>query len=133
MKSVSKKIQAEIDLAMTLYNKAKEDLETSVADTNEKISKLMEDVNDHVETMNSAIARLNELRVSVEEDITQYIDDKSDNWRDGERGSAYQEWQSSWENELDDIEKIEVPEVEMPDDMADEPLNDGDYPREPNL
>lgn len=132
MKNVNKKTEAQIELVLNEYLTAKEDLEAAVEDAQEKINQILTDLNDKKQSVNDFITRLNELREEVRAEIESFIDEKSDNWRDGDRGSAYQEWLSSWENEIEEVSDFDDVTIEAPD-LSNDPLDDSDYPREPSV
>jgi uncharacterized protein YukE len=135
MKNISKKHREEIEAAQSQYEEAKNALTEALDDATEKIALAISKANEKVTLVNSAIERLNNVRQEIADDIQSFIDDKSDAWRDGERGSAYSEWAESWGNEIEQISEIdESPDLNISvDDMAEEPLDEGNYPREPSV
>ena len=61
-----------------------------------------------VEEYRKSIVEAQEFCQEVVDDIAAYVDEKSDKWREGERGQAYESWQQDWEN-------VEFSECEPPD------------------
>lgn len=145
MKNVNKKTQAAIDEAQKKYEDARAAVNDTLADGKDRIESLIStvvsDVNLKVGKLNEALMALEAIRDEVSGEIVSFIDEKSDAWRDGERGSAYGEWSDAWGNQIEEVEEIDIPSIDdlfsdfegNLDGLNEEPLNDGDFPREPSL
>jgi len=130
MKNVPKKTQDEIKKAQGEYVDALAAVNDEHERVKEEVAKLVDGLNEKIGKLNAVIENLNNIRQEVADSIQEFIDDKSDNWRDGERGSAYGEWQEAWCNEIEQAEEISEVDIDLPE-TAEDPLNDLDYPTEP--
>ena len=130
MKNVPKKTQDEIKKAQDTYSDALAAVNDEHERVKEEIAKLVDGLNEKIGKLNVVIETLNELRQEVADSIQEFIDEKSDNWRDGERGSAYGEWSEAWGNEIEQLDEIMEIDIDLPE-MVEDPLNDSDYPTEP--
>jgi peptidoglycan hydrolase CwlO-like protein len=54
---------------------------------------------------NEIMHQLNESLQEVAEEIEAYIDDRSEKWKESERGDAYQDWLYFFEEEKDEIDE----------------------------
>jgi uncharacterized protein YukE len=63
-----------------------------------------------VADLNVTIQEANELITEVHNDQEVYFDERSEKWQEGDAGSAYSDWMSEWESE---IEEIEAPEEDF--------------------
>lgn len=53
-------------------------------------------------------------------EIESYINERSDAWREGEKGEAYNEWLGTWQDDLEEVEIDEPSAIDQPDtDAAD--------------
>lgn len=75
-----------------------------------KIHKLLEQASSSVELL------LSELTEELER-IQEYYDNKSDNWKDGERGEEFQSWIESIEESLNSVQVAfdYLGEVQLPE------------------
>ena len=95
------------------------DLQGELREMADEIDAAFETINEPIAAVNALIEayneKLQEARGVIEDiasEVESYIDDKSDNWRDGERGSAVSDWLSELQSvDLEDVELIEVPEA----------------------
>lgn len=75
---------------------------------------------DAIEALHNARDEFKEFVEPLVEKMTDYYDNKSDNWRDGDKGSEYDTWKGAWEQLQSDLEGIEIDEIEFPATNADE-------------
>ena len=130
MKNVPKKTQDEITKAQGEYVDALAAVNDEHERVKEEVAKLVDGLNEKIGKLNAVIENLNNIRQEVADSIQEFIDEKSDNWRDGERGSAYGEWSEAWGNEIEQLDEIMEIDIDLPE-MVEDPLNDSDYPTEP--
>lgn len=78
-------------------------------------SELIAQLQEKEEALRTALANLNDLHEEVREfkealvdRLREEFDEKSDAWRDGERGAAVDEWVNSW----DELETDEVSDLD---------------------
>ena len=89
-----------------------------------------------VATYNQRVAAYNEVVAEgtgwvedIASTIEAYMDERSDKWREGERGGAYQSWLTEWQGfQLDELELVEDPTA--PDLNAASALEEGLPPEE---
>lgn len=62
---------------------------------------------DAIDAYMAKVADAQAFCASVVDDIDSYMSDKSDTWQEGDRGQAYEDWKSSWE-------EVEFPEIRPP-------------------
>ena len=130
MKNVPKKTQDEIIKCQAAYADAWSAVNDEHERVTEEVAKLVDSLDEKIGKLNVVIGTLNELRQGVADSIQEFIDDKSDNWREGERGTAYGEWQEAWGNEIEEVSEIGSVDIDLPE-MVEDVLNDSDYPTEP--
>ena len=95
------------------------DYQAELREKANEIEAEFEKLSEPIAAINSLIAdyneKLQEARGFVEDianEVESYTDDKSDNWRDGERGSAIIDWLNELQSvSLEDVEEIEMPEA----------------------
>lgn len=118
---IGKKDQERIDLLIAKLETKRDDLEITVGEFNETVNQARGKVDD-------ALAELNEVRDElrgVVEDIHSQMesdfDDKSENWRDGDRGEATSAWIEVLSEAKNTIEtEIEIePVVDLEIDISD--------------
>lgn len=77
----------------------------------EPLAEMIDKINGEIDAYNEIVTEANGVVEDIASEVESYIDDKSDNWRDGERGSAMQDWLGELQNAtLEEVEQIEVPE-----------------------
>lgn len=77
----------------------------------EPLTEMIDKINGEIDAYNEIVTEANGVVEDIASEVESYIDDKSDNWRDGERGSAMQDWLGELQNAtLEEVEQIEVPE-----------------------
>lgn len=101
---------------------AYEAYENAVAEFNNEMQPLFGKVEDAIRVYNGIVA---DAKSFVDDRASQWrseADDKSDRWKEGDRGSAVDEWISSWESFGDEvIDMPDVPEIETEgSDVADD-------------
>ncbi len=74
------------------------------------------------EALNEMIVKANEWAEEVATEIDDYMSQRTDKWLDGERGQAYDEWKTAYQNfSLDEIDEPELPGEEAFTDLEEEP------------
>lgn len=124
----------ELKTAVVAYNEKKAEafaaLDKAVADFNSAMSEAWGEVGAAVESYNEEVTKARDFASEIAGDIESYYDDKSDKWKESERGESYSSWKDEWQGiSLDDLE-LEQPseiEIEEPEDL-DEP--DADHSTE---
>ena len=81
-------------------------------------AELVERINRLQDELNSAIQEAEDLRLEVHDAQEEYFNDRSEKWQEGDVGTAYSEWMSEWDTELEQIECEVLPNLEgMPDEF----------------
>ena len=69
-----------------------------------------------MEAYKAAVEEAKAFAERIAEEMTNYFDDRSEKWQDGDAGGEYQSWKDEWENaDLDSVEEIVKPDINMPD------------------
>lgn len=124
MKSLSKQDIARIgDLGSEL-----ETLRGKVEDAvRELIDTHVAAVNELIATYNEKATEANGVASDIASEIETYMDERSDKWRESEKGEAYSSWLQAWQEV--DFAEIDQIEVEDPSDVDTTLMND--LPTEP--
>lgn len=131
MKSIGKTNHARRNEIVAQLRTAEYKLTETCENYNNVVAAAWRLVADAQDEYNAIVIDANGFREDVVSDIQSYVDHRSDNWRDGERGSAYEEWKGQWETELEEVS------LDEPDELAtnlDESAADilSDFEEEPN-
>jgi chromosome segregation ATPase len=132
MLKLSKDQQKKIEDLRTRWTAAREQLDSEQDDANEKIGAIEAAVNEKIADLNALVEEANSLREEIEADAQNYYDEKSEKWQEGERGSAYNDWISSWQDEVEEIETVSIDTVAKVEDVPETLLSDDTYPTEPS-
>jgi hypothetical protein len=94
------------DLRGTLREKADE-IETAF----EPLAELISNINSLIAEYNEIITEANGVIEDIAREVQDGIDDMSEKWQEGDKGSAIIEWQSELESfSLETVDDVEVPE-----------------------
>ena len=113
-KFTDEQLQEHADIIEKL-REAKSKLETSVSKFNDLVASESAEVQAELDDYNELVDSAEEFRTQVVGDMNEHYYDKSDKWQESEKGQAYLEWISDWDNA--DLAPIEI---EFPDPI-DEP------------
>jgi hypothetical protein len=147
MKRITKKQQKELDaLRETLgektnalseaidgYNSTQEDafkkLETAIEEYNDATRGAWEDVETALGSLNETATETVETVQGWGEEITAYVEEKSERWQESDRGEAFIAWGEEFENFSIDVPEIDEPTpTEIPDTVG--PLDPLDFDAE---
>jgi len=107
-----------------------ERLENAYGDFTSKVAEAYQEFEPETKAYNEVIVEANDFVEEVSGEIRGYIDERTEKWQESERGQAFEEWSSAWEDALDEVE-IEEPEFpEIPEYII---FNEDDYPLKPNV
>lgn len=127
LKRLSKAVQAERDAIYVELQSTYSNLEDAVTKYNEAVKAAREAlelaINDHNEQVDAANGWAN---ASAAAEIRDYMGERSEKWQESDRGQAYEEWASSYEQWTLDRIEIEIPEAldESVVDMPENPFED---------
>jgi hypothetical protein len=80
------------------------------------------DLNKVIDSYNEVVADVETFRDELVGEMREYFDDRSDKWRDGEAGQAYNSWMGEWEyldvSPVEAVEAIEDRTVEHYENLA---------------
>lgn len=82
---------------------------------NDALDKALGELNAVIVSYNETIEEINECRSDIQSKISDYIEDRSDAWRDSDRGSEYQEWSDEWAEELTTMDEHEIVQFDIPE------------------
>lgn len=115
MKKLSKSQQVKHGEIVSLLTTARDDLVNAVSNFNEKVEALYaEIVAPKVAEVNSAAEQANEFVQEIHGEQEEYASDRSEKWTDSDAGSAYSDWMTEWEVEIETIELEEPTPYEEP-------------------
>lgn len=116
MRSLSKKQEEERQKIIGDLQEAAEKVEASIAAFNASQESAFAEVEKAKDEYNQKVVAADEFRYEIYSAQSDYFNDKSENWQEGDAGSAYSEWKDAWEESFDALE-IEPPqELEAIDD-----------------
>jgi hypothetical protein len=120
MKRLDKKQQAYHEKLATQLKEAGDELNVAIGAFNAAVAQLHGELAPKVDAVNVAIEAVNEFVMQVHGDQESYYDERSENWQNGDAGSAYQDRMSEWDLVLDALELEEpVPFDEIEIDEMD--------------
>lgn len=86
-------------------SEAGQELQAAVNAYNEKCEAEFNAVKEAINDYQAVVGEARSFAEEVAGDIGSYMEEKSEKWLESDRGSAYQQWQSEWENiELEDVD-----------------------------
>jgi plasmid maintenance system antidote protein VapI len=105
LKDLTRKASEKEDAFRAVVRKSEDIIEDAVSAINDARSEL-----------NELIVETNEFREAVATRLREEFDDKSDTWKEGEKGSDTDSFISQWETEgMEEIDGIEAPELDLPE------------------
>ena len=105
MKRLSKQQAAQHAKLATDLTEARDSLNQAIREYNRRVKDLHASLLMYrVAKVNTAAKACNAFVSDVHDEQESYYEDRSDNWREGDAGSAYEEWKNSWEVNLDELE-----------------------------
>lgn len=112
MKALTKEQRKDWEGRLETLNEKFTALADAVAAYNEAVAKAWDGIAAAQTEYNAAVENAVEFRDQVVSDIDDYVDEKSDKWKEGEKADNYQTWKDAWEG-------AEIPEseLEQPDDL----------------
>ncbi len=109
--------------------KAAEDVKDCIVDANDTISKLNDRIKEVTINYNDELDRIRVYRDEVVQELSDFIEEKSEKWQEGEKGQELIEIKDEWEGlDLDDLDELEVQEVEEQDLLHGEQFGDLKHP-----
>ncbi len=119
MNRLDKKQEQERGRIALAITEARDRLEANLGIYNEKAKALFDEwVRGDLDKLNEAIEEAREFAEGVVGEIEGYMDERSDKWREGDRGAEYESWKDEWDSFVQDAEAVSVdpPEsIDMPD------------------
>lgn len=129
---------SDIESAVDAFNVAQQDayqvLQAAVIEYNEARTRALADVERAYHAHIIKIGEVNGFIQDVHSEMESYYDERSEKWKEGEDGQAYQDWMEQWSYEADEppTPEVEELEVEEPEEMTYEAVtaDDLDLPTE---
>jgi plasmid maintenance system antidote protein VapI len=105
LKDLTRKASEKEDAFRTIVRKSEDIIQDAVSA-----------INDARFELNELIVEANEFREAVATRLREEFDDKSDNWKEGEKGSEVDSFISQWETDSqEEIDDVPLPELELPE------------------
>lgn len=109
MRELSKEDQKEFQERLDAIDEKQKAVESAVEELNDKA---LAAVNAAIVALNSAMSDIREFRDNIVAQISDYYDERTEKWQEGETGQQFTRWKDAWEcEEFDDIEELEPIEV----------------------
>jgi hypothetical protein len=86
-----------------LTNKEKK-LESKLENFKTELSKLMSGLNPAIEEYNEAANKINKFITDITDRQQNFHDTREDNWKNGEKGEYYRQWQGEWDLQCETID-----------------------------
>lgn len=125
MKKIPTNTLKEVDELRTRLDAVKADYETLLQEATSALQNIATMYNEMITVKHgeaeAIVGDIQTLVADITADMELYYEDRSDSWQEGLRGEAFREWQEAWDSlasEIGDAPEIEVPELELPDDLA---------------
>lgn len=115
MKKLNKEQTAQHTKLSEVLHDAHEELDGAIKKYNEKVAVAFSELESLVDTFNAKITTANDFIGEVHSEQESFFDEKSEKWQEGDIGSAYTDWMSTWELEIEAIELDNPGELETPD------------------
>ena len=113
MKKFSKKREEEhvaiadkLQKALTKLQEEVAKYNNEICDLNEKAKTAFDAVDDAASAFNEAVGEANTFSEEVVNEINDYAEERSDAWKDSEKGQQYDTWRAAWED--DEIEEVSI-------------------------
>ena len=121
MKKFSKEHIKERDLLVLKLRTEHESLESKLLEFNDKVDQMWAEVEEALTAYNQAVSGINDFASERAIEITEYMDERSDAWRDGENGERYANWLGEFENFESEEVALDKPDtIEAPECIADD-------------
>jgi hypothetical protein len=122
MKAVGKADLKERDEIVERLRSRRRDLDEAIAKFNDAALDAWGKVDGCREAYNEAIGDANSWKAEVAGDIQEFIDGRSDKWRESDKGSAYEAWREAYEDETESVEIDQPEDLSLDEDDAAENL-----------
>lgn len=124
MKGITKDQAATRSNLVTRLRAQEGRLFSAVAEFNRIQQEAWEKLVDEIEGYNSLVDEAKELTTEIASDLENYIDEKSDKWRDSPNGEALSDLLSAWQEIEPEILDLECPEALDVSDVEGDPLSE---------
>lgn len=131
MKKLSKTQSAELLSRGKTAREALDALNAEIGTFNAAMVEAWAKVETALTVYTDAISEAQAFCEGIASDIESHIDEKSDAWRGGDRGSAYSDWLTEWQLSLDEPSLSQPDEIEEVDEDAITSVEN--LPEEPNI
>jgi uncharacterized protein YukE len=126
MKRLSKDHQKQIGELASKLRSIGDNLTAEIEKFNDQLQEMRESIESDLTDYNEAIDEANQFRDDIHSNMSDYFDERSDKWKEGEAGGSYESWMDQWSNEFENAEvtfpdKIELPELSTADQIDDLP------------
>ena len=88
-----------------------QELEGAMYDYNETVREAYDKLTQYVDEYNTKVCEMREFRDGIVDQISEYMNERSDSWRDSEVGQSVGEWYNDWESvDMHDFDTPQEPE-----------------------
>lgn len=97
---------------------------TRISGLKDEIIDAKDEILGKVGAYNEKVQELTDLLEEVVSQQDDYLSERTDNWMESDKGSAYQEWRDQWSDMKDNFENLEEPDFpneEQLDELENEP------------
>lgn len=114
MKKLTKDQIAQHTKLSAELNDVREKLEAAVKRFNEKVAVEFSELETIVEALNEKTSEANAFIEEIHDEQESFYDERSEKWQEGDAGSAYSDWMSTWEISIEPIELMDLPAQDVP-------------------
>lgn len=119
MKRLSKQQVAQHTALAEKLTEARDELNVAIGQFNEEVARLhAELLVPKVDAANAAIAEALSFAEEIHGDQESYHEERSDNWKEGEAGQAYEDWMSSWGDVVGGLDELDLEQPTPFDEVA---------------
>lgn len=93
----------------------KEELATEIEEAGEQLEKAIDDLQSKASRWNELMEKARELCQEVHDKAEEYIDEKSDKWRESDRGNACEDFKCEWEGQDENFSDYDFDAEDRPD------------------
>jgi chromosome segregation ATPase len=113
MKSLSKADLARKQELIEAYNEAVEEVNRA----HDAYDDAVRELNEKIAAVNEKIEGMVAFAQDIASEIEGYMDERSDTWRESDKGRAYEDWLQEWqcvEGDLPEVDTVETTDLDLP-------------------
>lgn len=118
MKTLSNSAVKAFDKHSTEVSSKFDELTKAIVAFNQELVELYQPVTEALKAYNLAIVDANEFRSGITDTQINYMEARSDKWKESDEGTSYSQWSDQWSQELDQVSIDDPTSLEEPADEA---------------